>query len=247
MIDARPAAPTQPAQPAQPGAPPEHHGRPTLAELARALEPTGDVGLRERKKRARREALIDATHRLVARDGLDAVTVEAICEAAGVSTRTFFNYFESKDDAVLGHAPWVLSTPATGTFVDGGPTGDLLTDLQELLADAMRHPPMGQERFLRTLELASHDPRLLARHIAWVEAHRTQMAELVTERLATERLATERLATADDRAPAVDPDVVASLALFLVHSTAMRWEASPGTDPRTHLAALVDGLRALVV
>ena len=142
---------------------------------------------------------------------------------------------------MLGHAPWVLSTPATGTFVDGGPTGDLLTDLQELLADAMRHPPMGQERFLRTLELASRDPRLLSRHIAWVEAHRTQMAELVTERLATVD------AVQDGPAARVDPDVVASLALFLVHSTAMRWEAAgPETDPREHLAAIVGGVRALV-
>ncbi len=215
MIETRPAAPVQP-------------------------EPS-DEGLRARKKRARREALIDATHHLVERDGIDAVTVEAICEAAGVSARTFFNYFESKDDAVLGHAPWVLATPATGTFVDGGPTGDLLTDLQELLADAMRHPPMGQERFLRTLELASRDPRLLSRHIAWVEAHRTQMAELVTERLATVD------AVQDGSAARVDPDVVASLALFLVHSTAMRWEAAgPETDPREHLAAIVGGLRALV-
>ena len=237
MIATRPAA--APAPPAPPGSPASGEpARPSLAELAHALEPTGDVGLRERKKRARREALIDATHRLVERDGLDAVTVEAICEAAGVSTRTFFNYFESKDDAVLGHAPWIGSTPATGVFADGGPSGDLLADLQELLADAMRHPPMGQERFLRTLELATHEPRLLSRHIAWVEAHRSQMAALVAERLAT---------AGPGAAPGVDPDTVASLALFLVHSTAMRWEkAGADTDPREHLAALVDGLRALV-
>src|SRR3954465_1350191 len=98
------------------------------------LDDPASVGLREGKKRARREALIDATHRLVAEHGLDAVTVEAICEEAGVSARTFFNYFETKDDAVLGHTPWPLDSEAAGTFASGGPTGHLLADLQALVS-----------------------------------------------------------------------------------------------------------------
>jgi len=231
-----PVNPTRRAAPAAPETSPA--APPSLEALAHALRPTDELGLRERKKRARREALIDATHRLVERDGLDAVTVEAICEEAGVSTRTFFNYFESKDDAVLGHAPWPALTDAALAFVEGGPTGDLLADLQVLLGDAMEHPPLGQERFRRTLELASTEPRLLARHIAWVEAHRSQVAELVTA----------RLAATGGRVPDpdVDPDVVAAVALFLIHSTAMRWEhARPDSDPREHLAAIVDGMRAL--
>lgn len=34
--------------------------------------------------------------------GLDGLTVDAIAERAGVSARTFFNYFPAKDDAILG-------------------------------------------------------------------------------------------------------------------------------------------------
>ncbi|MFF3171164.1 TetR family transcriptional regulator [Streptomyces sp. NPDC057900] len=58
-------------------------------------------GLRERKKRATRNALAEAAVRLAAEHGVENVTVEAISEAAGVSPRTFFNYFSSHDDAFV--------------------------------------------------------------------------------------------------------------------------------------------------
>ena len=62
-------------------------------------------GLRERKKAATRHRLHGAALRLVAARGLDAVSVDDIAEAADVSPRTFFNYFPTKDDAVIGLDP----------------------------------------------------------------------------------------------------------------------------------------------
>lgn len=60
------------------------------------------LGLREQKKRQTRIAMHRAALELVAEHGFVHVTVEMIARRAGVSTRTFFNHWSTKDAAVLG-------------------------------------------------------------------------------------------------------------------------------------------------
>ncbi|MFE3105638.1 TetR/AcrR family transcriptional regulator [Nocardia tengchongensis] len=62
---------------------------------------TRPAGLRERKKQATREALREAALRLALEQGPDNVRVEDIAEAAGVSPRTYNNYFSSRDQAIV--------------------------------------------------------------------------------------------------------------------------------------------------
>ncbi|WBP90676.1 acyl-CoA-like ligand-binding transcription factor [Kitasatospora cathayae] len=61
----------------------------------------GQPGLRERKKAATREALSWAALCLAVERGLENVRVEDIAAAAGVSPRTYNNYFSSKAEAIV--------------------------------------------------------------------------------------------------------------------------------------------------
>ena len=62
---------------------------------------TGPPSLRERKKQATREALQAAALRLALERGPENVRVEEIAEAAGVSPRTYNNYFSSREQAIV--------------------------------------------------------------------------------------------------------------------------------------------------
>lgn len=59
-----------------------------------------ELGLRERKKRDTRRALSDAALELMFERGIENVVREDIAERAGVSVRTFTNYFSNKYEAV---------------------------------------------------------------------------------------------------------------------------------------------------
>jgi AcrR family transcriptional regulator len=59
-----------------------------------------ETGLRERHKLTTRRALEDAALGRFARDGFDQTSVDAIAADAGVSPRTFFRYFATKDEVL---------------------------------------------------------------------------------------------------------------------------------------------------
>lgn len=121
---------------------------------------TPPTGLRERKKHATREALRRAAIELYRRHGPDTVTVEDICAAAGVSARTFFNYFATKDEAVLSldMAVGTLAQRIVDRPADEAP----LTALREVFAHRFAELATMDIWSERTLLLREH-PELLPR------------------------------------------------------------------------------------
>jgi AcrR family transcriptional regulator len=63
------------------------------------------VGLREDKKQRTRREIADTAMRLFATRGFDHVTVAEVAEAAGVSDKTVFNYFPTKEDLFYDEVP----------------------------------------------------------------------------------------------------------------------------------------------
>jgi AcrR family transcriptional regulator len=110
---------------------------------------TCEDGLRARKKRQTREDLHRAALDLVEDKGLAAVTTEEIAARAGVSPRTFFNYFPSKDAAVLGQRPEDLDE--LSALLEGRPAGEepletLHAVILAILAPASFDPKLRAQR-----------------------------------------------------------------------------------------------------
>ena len=79
----------------------------------------GAEGLRARKKRVMRQQLSDtATEMFVAR-GFDAVRVAEIAEACGVSEKTVFNYFPTKESLLLDRWEVTMGALRTGLAEPG--------------------------------------------------------------------------------------------------------------------------------
>ncbi|WP_420039437.1 TetR/AcrR family transcriptional regulator [Gordonia sp. MP11Mi] len=76
-------------------------------------------GLRDRQRAETLLRLHNAAIDLVQENGLTETTVSAIADRAGVSRRTFFNYFASKEDAVLGAGEPTIPADAVDHLFDG--------------------------------------------------------------------------------------------------------------------------------
>jgi AcrR family transcriptional regulator len=75
-------------------------------------------GLRERKKRLLRQQLTDTATQLFVARGFDAVRVAEIAEACGVSEKTVFNYFPTKESLILDRLEATVDSLRTGLADD---------------------------------------------------------------------------------------------------------------------------------
>ncbi|MEV6343635.1 TetR family transcriptional regulator [Actinoplanes sp. NPDC051851] len=150
------------------------------------------TGLRERKKRQTRAALSWAAIRLIVERGYDKVLVEEIAAAAGVSPRTFNNYFAGKAEAVasrhldrcLGVADALRERPA------GEPLWDALTHavLAQFVAgpEVTAHPVPDREEWAAGLRLMLDVPAVQAAVLHAAAAAERVIAGAVAERTGTD-------------------------------------------------------------
>jgi AcrR family transcriptional regulator len=138
-------------------------------------------GLRERKKAETHQALAKAALDLADRLGPDRVTVEAIADAAGVSPRTFFNYFSSKEDAIVGIAPAHSSALLADLLArpEGEPPLDALRAV--VLAAAERLQAVGDDWVVRHRLIQKHRSLAVTRSSWFAEVER-RMAEEIARR-----------------------------------------------------------------
>jgi len=98
------------------------------------------MSLRERKRQQTRHELISAAMRLFEEKGYEQTTVAAIASAARVSTKTFFNYFASKDEVLFPHLSRRIDA-AVALIEHRGPDDQmvdiLVAAMQHMLADAL--------------------------------------------------------------------------------------------------------------
>src|SRR5579864_1800477 len=87
---------------------------PTLGSTAADTPAAPGEGLRERKKRLMRQQLSDTATRMFLDRGFDAVRVAEVAEACGVSEKTVFNYFPTKESLVLDRLEATMASLRTG-------------------------------------------------------------------------------------------------------------------------------------
>jgi AcrR family transcriptional regulator len=143
------------------------------------------LGLRERKKLAAHRALQRAALELTAERGLEHVTVEDIAAAAGMSPRTFFNYFASKEDALVAPDEQALARLAR-ELVDRPAAESPLEALRIVLVDHMRAEAADFDLLRLRMSVVEPNPALLPRLVGSFAAAERTFAAAVAERTGTD-------------------------------------------------------------
>lgn len=126
------------------------------------------AGLREQNKIRTRRALSAAALELATESGYDALTAERIAERAQVSRRTFFNYFNRVEDALLDGCAELADV--TLAAFRARPVGESLADsVRVVIAEVISHPAFDRAFALERLAAVS-----AAADRVLMEFHRSQ-------------------------------------------------------------------------
>jgi AcrR family transcriptional regulator len=173
------------------------------------------TGLRERKKAQTRQALTAAAIRLsIERGSPDAVTIEEISDAADVSPRTFFNYFSSKEDAILAVDP--ERRAALRAELELRPEDETPVEaLRAAVLAGVDDFDENGELWAQRLQLVREHPALSSGYVASFADFERGMVEAMAARLGLD--------------PDVDlyPALVVTAALTVMRVTVKHWQATP--------------------
>ncbi len=184
------------------------------------------MSLVDRQRRTRR-ALVDGARALIAEHGLAGFTVEQLCDRAAVSRRTFFNYFPTKESAVLGVDPdWDAAFVERFRAIPPHDRLGPLDDLASLTVDAFAEMSPTRDEARTMIAAVRREPRILAAFIEQDRAQEQRLAAAIVERDGADPLAAR---------------MVAVLLGAIVRSTAQEL-----FEGEADLAAFADRLRAHV-
>jgi AcrR family transcriptional regulator len=144
----------------------------------------GEPGLRERKRLATRRAIQRAALQVVRERGLDGATVDEMARLADVSPRTFFNYFPSKEDAILGDTPTLDGNPAIEWFVED--RGPILRALGRVIVEGSASLLSDVELVAERRALSKIHPEIGVRRLANVHRFEQELTDLAARRLRRE-------------------------------------------------------------
>lgn len=155
--------------------------------LEREPPPT-DEGLRERKKRLTRQHLSDVATALFLERGFDAVRVAEVAEACGVSEKTVYNYFPTKESLLLDREDAMTASLRSALVTGGSPVQAVLAMLASDLGRMTGHfarqpdPRTALLTIRRFTDLIGRTPSLRAHQRDMMERLVTAAADALAER-----------------------------------------------------------------
>ena len=163
-------------------------------------------GLRARKRRATENAIETSAVKLALDLGVENVTVEAICELADISRSTFFNYFSSRDYAIVGRAISIPEGTEALAVLDSSPD-DLTLGLFRLLFASIGHSHVNTDVARLRAQLLAEQP----------SAGRLTLTSLLESTYQLPTAAVQWLSLHPERAKLDSAELEAILSVNLVH------------------------------